>query len=160
MDPTRAPAGARVLLVEDDPHIRELVELHLQLEGLTPVGVDDVAEGLRLAKADPFDLLILDDISYVRKDQAETSVLFELIAERYERRSLLITANQPFSGWDQVFPDVGMTVAAIDRLVHHSTIFELNVESYRRKKATSDQQTRRDSEKQKAKQPRQTAGTE
>ena len=100
-----------------------------------------------LTKLDRFDLLVLDDISYVRKDQAETSVLFELIAERYERRSILITANQAFSGWDNVFPDPGMTVAAIDRLVHHSTIFELNVESYRRKKAASDQQTRRDNEK-------------
>src|SRR6059058_4025794 len=90
-----------------------------------------------------FDLIILDDISYVRKDQAETSVLFELIAERYERRSLLITANQPFSGWDNVFPDPGMTVAAIDRLVHHSTIFELNVESYRRRKASDKQKERR-----------------
>ncbi len=100
-----------------------------------------------LAKLDRFDLLILDDISYVRKDQAETSVLFELIAERYERRSLLITANQPFSGWDNIFPDSGMTVAAIDRLVHHSTIFELNVESYRRKKAASDKQTRHDAAK-------------
>jgi DNA replication protein DnaC len=86
-----------------------------------------------LAKLDRFDLIILDDLSYVRKDQAETSVLFELIAERYERKSLLITANQPFSGWNDVFPDPGMTVAAIDRLVHHSTIFELNVESYRRR---------------------------
>ena len=87
-----------------------------------------------LAKLDRYDLLILDDISYVRKDQAETSVLFELIAERYERRSILITANQPFSGWNNVFPDPGMTVAAIDRLVHHSTIFELHkVESYRGK---------------------------
>lgn len=100
-----------------------------------------------LAKLDRFDLLVLDDISYVRKDQAETSVLFELIAERYERRSILITANQAFSGWDNVFPDSGMTVAAIDRLVHHSTIFELNVESYRRKKATSDKQTRHDAAK-------------
>jgi DNA replication protein DnaC len=88
-----------------------------------------------LAKLDKFDLLILDDLSYVRKDQAETSVLFELIAERYERRSLLITANQPFSAWDNVFPEPAMTVAAIDRLVHHATIFELNVESYRRRVA-------------------------
>ncbi len=95
-----------------------------------------------LAKLDRFDLILLDDLSYVRKDQAESSVLFELIAERYERRSLLITANQPFSGWDSVFPDPGMTVAAIDRLVHHSTIFELNVESYRRR-AAGDQQSRR-----------------
>lgn len=84
-----------------------------------------------LGKLDRFDLIILDALSYVRKDQAKTSVLFELIAERYERRSLLITANQPFSGWNDVFPDPSMTVAAIDRLVHHSTIFELNVESYR-----------------------------
>ncbi len=59
-----------------------------------------------LAKLDRFDLLVLDDLSYVRKDQAETSVLFELIAERYERRSLLITANQPFSAWNDVFPEL------------------------------------------------------
>lgn len=101
-----------------------------------------------LAKLDRYDLLILDDISYVRKDQAETSVLFELIAERYERRSILITANQPFSGWDNVFPDAGMTVAAIDRLVHHSTIFELNnVESYRGKAAARQQKIQRDNDK-------------
>jgi DNA replication protein DnaC len=101
-----------------------------------------------LAKLDRYDLLILDDISYVRKDQAETSVLFELIAERYERRSILITANQPFSGWDNVFPDPGMTVAAIDRLVHHSTIFELNnVESYRGKAAARQQKVQRDIDK-------------
>ena len=88
-----------------------------------------------IARLDRFDLLILDDLSYVRRDQAETSVLFELIAERYERKSLALTANQPFSGWDQVFPDTAMTLAAVDRLVHHSTIFELNVESYRRRAA-------------------------
>lgn len=88
-----------------------------------------------IARLDRFDLLILDDLSYVRRDQAETSVLFELIAERYERKSLALTANQPFSGWDQVFPDTAMTLAAVDRLVHHSTIFELNVESYRRRVA-------------------------
>jgi DNA replication protein DnaC len=101
-----------------------------------------------LAKLDRYDLLILDDLSYVKKDQAETSVLFELIAERYERRSILITANQPFSGWDSVFPDPGMTVAAIDRLVHHSTIFELNkVESYRGKHAARQQKIQRDNDK-------------
>jgi DNA replication protein DnaC len=101
-----------------------------------------------LSKLDRYDLLILDDISYVRKDQAETSVLFELIAERYERRSILITANQPFSAWDSVFPDPGMTVAAIDRLVHHSTIFELHkVESYRGKVAAREQKNRRDNDK-------------
>lgn len=88
-----------------------------------------------LDRLDKYDLLVLDDISYVRKDQAETSVLFELIAERYERRSLVITANQPFAGWNEIFPDPAMTVAAIDRLVHHATIFEMNVESYRRRTA-------------------------
>lgn len=88
-----------------------------------------------ITRLDRFDLLILDDLSYVRRDQAETSVLFELIAARYERKSLALTANQPFSGWDQIFPEVAMTLAAVDRLVHHSTIFELNVESYRRRAA-------------------------
>ena len=88
-----------------------------------------------LAKLDRFDLIILDDLSYARRDQAETSVLFELIAERYERKSLAITANAPFSAWEEVFPDKAMTVAAVDRLVHHSTILEMNVDSYRRRAA-------------------------
>lgn len=88
-----------------------------------------------LAKLDRFDLLILDDLSYVRREQAETSVLFELIAERYERRSLAITANTPFSQWGEVFAEPAMTLAAVDRLVHHSTILEMNVESYRRRAA-------------------------
>ena len=64
----------------------------------------DLALPATLAKLDKFDCLILDDLGYVRKDQAETSVLFELIAERYERRSLIITCNQPFSEWDQISP--------------------------------------------------------
>jgi DNA replication protein DnaC len=88
-----------------------------------------------IVKLDRYDLLILDDITYVTKDQAETSVLFELIAARYERRSLLITANQPFGEWGRIFPDQAMTLAAVDRLVHHATILEMNVESYRRKAA-------------------------
>ena len=88
-----------------------------------------------IAKLDRYDLLILDDIAYVTKDQAETSVLFELIAARYERRSKLITANQPFGEWGKIFPDLAMTLAFIDRLVHHATILEMNVESYRRREA-------------------------
>src|SRR5438874_10117948 len=88
-----------------------------------------------LAKLDKYHLLVLDDIVYVSKDQAETSVLFELIGTRYERRSMLITANQPFGDWGKAFPDPAMTLAAIDRLVHHSIIFEMNVESYRRRAA-------------------------
>ncbi len=92
-----------------------------------------------IAKLDKFHLLILDDLSYVTKDQAETSVLFELIATRYEQRSMLITANQPFGEWGKIFPDPAMTLAAVDRLVHHATIFELNVDSYRRRTAMEKQ---------------------
>ncbi len=88
-----------------------------------------------IAKLDKYHLLVLDDIAYVTKDQAETSVLFELIGSRYERRSMLITANQPFGEWGKVFPDQAMTLAAVDRLVHHATILEMNVESYRRNTA-------------------------
>jgi DNA replication protein DnaC len=88
-----------------------------------------------IAKLDKYHLLILDDLAYVTKDQAETSVLFELIGARYERRSLLVTANQPFGEWGKIFPDQAMTLAVIDRLVHHATIFEMNVESYRRRTA-------------------------
>jgi DNA replication protein DnaC len=82
-----------------------------------------------IAKLDKFDLLILDDLAYVTKDQAETSVLFELVSARYERRSIMITANQPFGEWNRVFPDPAMTLAAVDRLVHHATIFEMNVKA-------------------------------
>lgn len=92
-----------------------------------------------LAKLDRFDLLILDDLSYVRRDQAETSVLFELIAERYERKSIAITANTPFSQWNEIFVDPAMTLAAIDRLVHHGAILEMNAESYRRRSAEKTQ---------------------
>lgn len=87
-----------------------------------------------IAKLDRFDLLVLDDVTHVKRDQAETSVLFELITERYERRSIALTANQPFAAWDGLFPDSAMTLAAVDRLVCHATILEMNVESYRRKR--------------------------
>ena len=92
-----------------------------------------------LAKLDKFDLIILDDITYAHKDQAETSVLFELIARRYEYKSIAIAANQPFSAWDQIFPDKAMTIAAIDRLVHHAAILEMNAESFRRRAASDNQ---------------------
>ena len=95
----------------------------------------DLALEAAIAKLDKYDLLILDDLAYLTKDQAETSVLFELIAARYERRSLLITANQPFGDWGRIFPDPAITVAVVDCLVHHATILEMNVESYRRRAA-------------------------
>lgn len=101
----------------------------------------DLALEAAIDKLDKYHLLILDDLAYVAKDQAETSVLFELISARYERRSLLITANQPFGEWGKIFPDQAMTLAAVDRLVHHATIFEMNVDSYRRKAAIKKSQS-------------------
>jgi DNA replication protein DnaC len=102
----------------------------------------DLALAAAIDKLDKYHLLILDDIAYISKDQAETSVLFELISARYERRSMLITANQPFGDWNRIFPDPAMTLAAIDRLVHHSTILEMNVESYRRRTAIEQKRGR------------------
>jgi DNA replication protein DnaC len=86
-----------------------------------------------LAKLDKYRLLIIDDIGYVKRTESETSVLFELIAHRYESASVLITSNQPFSAWDHIFPDDMMAVAAIDRLIHHAHVVELNGESYRKR---------------------------
>jgi len=86
-----------------------------------------------LIKLDRVPLLILDDIGYVKKDEHETNVLFELICHRYETGSLIITSNQAFSEWDKIFPDTAMAVAAIDRLVHHATIINIPGESYRLK---------------------------
>lgn len=84
-----------------------------------------------LIKLDRIPLLILDDIGYVKKDEHETNVLFELICHRYETGSLIITSNQAFSEWDKIFPDSVIAVAAIDRLVHHATILNISGESYR-----------------------------
>lgn len=81
---------------------------------------------------DKYAVIIVDDIGYVKKTDAETNVLFEFIAHRYESGSLIITANQPFSAWDAIFTDSMMTVAAIDRLIHHATIIELEGDSYRK----------------------------
>jgi DNA replication protein DnaC len=93
-----------------------------------------------LKKLDKYELLILGDIGYVKKSDSESQVLFELIAHRYERNSLLITTNQAFSEWDSIFCDNMMTVAAIDRLVHHADISKIEGESYRKKQALKSSQ--------------------
>jgi DNA replication protein DnaC len=116
--------GWRVLLARTSDLVQKL-----------QVARRELALEAAITRLDRFHLLILDDLAYVSKDQAETSVLFELISARYERRSTLITANQPFGEWGKVFPDPAMTLAAVDRLVHHATIFEINVDSYRRRVA-------------------------
>ena len=91
-----------------------------------------LGHALIMTQLDKYRVIIIDDIGYVRKTDAETQVLFEFIAHRYESGSLIITANQPFSEWDHIFPDSMMTVAAVDRLIHHASIIELEGESYRK----------------------------
>lgn len=93
-----------------------------------------------LLKLDKYPLLIVDDVGYVRKTEQETSVLFELIAHRYERHSLVMTSNKAFEQWDELFDDSTMTIAAIDRLVHHATIIHCEGESYRRNMAMCNSQ--------------------
>jgi len=84
-----------------------------------------------LKKLSRFDAIIIDDIGYVQQEKEEMEVLFTLLAERYEQGSVLITSNLPFSKWGNIFKDPMMTAAAIDRIVHHSVILELNISSYR-----------------------------
>jgi DNA replication protein DnaC len=86
----------------------------------------------RLAK---YDALIIDEMGYVQQSREEMEVLFTLLAERYERGSVLLTSNLPFSNWEQIFKDAMTTAAAIDRLVHHCVILELNIPSYRMEQA-------------------------
>jgi DNA replication protein DnaC len=82
-----------------------------------------------------YEALVLDDIGYVQQSREEMEVLFTLLAERYERGSVLITSNLPFSKWEAIFKDPMTTASAIDRLVHHSVILELNIGSYRMEQA-------------------------
>lgn len=82
-------------------------------------------------KLNRYRAIIIDDIGYVQQGKEEMEVLFTLLAERYERGSVMITSNLPFSKWEKIFKDPMMTAAAIDRIVHHSIILELNIPSYR-----------------------------
>ena len=96
---------------------------------------DELCLADALNRLDKYAVLILDDIGYVKKSEMETQVLFELIAHRYETGTMIVTSNHAFSEWDKIFDDNMMTVAAIDRLVHHATILELDAESYRKKES-------------------------
>jgi DNA replication protein DnaC len=97
----------------------------------------DLTLARALRKLDAFEVIILDDIGYVQQGADEIEVLFTLMAERYERRSMLITSNLVFSQWDRIFKNPMTTQAAIDRLVHHSVILEFDVPSYRNPKSPS-----------------------
>jgi DNA replication protein DnaC len=89
-----------------------------------------------------YEVILIDDIGYVEQNREEMEVLFILLAERYERGSLMITSNLPFSKWERIFKDPMTTAAAIDRLVHHSIILELNLPSYRLEHSTAHKEAR------------------
>ena len=98
----------------------------------------------KLKKLSKFDAVIIDDIGYVQQSREEMEVLFTFLADRYEQGSLMITSNLPFSRWEQIFKDPMTTAAAIDRLVHHSVILELNIDSYRMEQAKRREPNRKD----------------
>jgi DNA replication protein DnaC len=95
-----------------------------------------------LKRLSGYEVLILDDLGYVQQSREEMEVLFTLLAERYERGSVMLTSNLPFSGWEAIFKDAMTTAAAIDRLVHHCVIVELNIPSYRAEQAKKAKQGR------------------
>ena len=95
-----------------------------------------------LKRLGAYPVLLVDDLGYVQQSREEMEVLFTLLAERYERGSVLLTSNLPFSGWEAIFKDPMTTAAAIDRLVHHSVIIELNLPSYRAEQAKKAKQAR------------------
>jgi DNA replication protein DnaC len=100
----------------------------------------DLRLSQELTKLDKFACVILDDIGYVQHDRDEMEVLFTLLAQRYEHKSVMITTNLVFSEWQRIFKDPMTTLAAIDRVVHHSVILDMmGVESYRAKEASQSQ---------------------
>ena len=95
----------------------------------------DLRLSKEIKKLAKYDGLIIDEMGYVQQSREEMEVLFTLLAERYERGSVLLTSNLPFSKWEGIFKDAMTTAAAIDRLVHHCVILELNIPSYRMEQA-------------------------
>jgi DNA replication protein DnaC len=95
----------------------------------------DLALPRALRKLDHFAVLLLDDLGYIQQSPEEAEVLFTLLAERYERRSVMLTSNLVFGHWERIFRDQMATAAAIDRLVHHSVLLEFDVPSYRTERA-------------------------
>ena len=112
--------GYRVLFVSAYKLVQRLLRARRELE-----------LERELKRLDLFDAVVLDDIGYIQQDREEMEVLFTFLAERYERRSVLITSNLVFSKWDRIFKDAMTTACAIDRVVHHSVILELTGPSFR-----------------------------
>lgn len=125
-----ARQGRRVYFSTCDSIVQQLLRAKRDLE------LDKL-----LKKLSRFDALMIDDFGYVKQDRDEMEVLFTLLAHRYERGSMLITSNLPFSKWEAIFKDPMTTAAAIDRLVHHSVVMELNVPSYRAEEAQKRKKT-------------------
>jgi DNA replication protein DnaC len=119
-----ARQGRRVYFSTCDMIVQQLLRAKRELE------LDKL-----LKKLSRFEALMIDDFGYVKQDRDEMEVLFTLLAHRYERGSMLLTSNLPFSKWEVIFKDPMTTAAAIDRLVHHSVVLELNVPSYRAEEA-------------------------
>ena len=104
----------------------------------------DLAMSKVLKKLSRYDAVIIDDIGYVQHSRQEMEVLFTLLGDRYECGNLMITSNLPFSKWEQIFKDPMTAAAAIDRLVHHSVILELNIKSYRMQVAKKNKRKKPD----------------
>jgi DNA replication protein DnaC len=116
--------GKRVLFITCSKLVQDLL-----------IAKKDLEMTKKLKKLSKFDAVIIDDIGYVQQSREEMEVLFTFLADRYESSSLMITSNLPFSKWEKIFKDPMTTAAAIDRLVHHSVILELNIDSYRMEQA-------------------------
>jgi DNA replication protein DnaC len=119
-----ARQGRKVYFASCDLMVQQLLRAKRELE------LDKL-----LKKLACYEALMIDDFGYVKQDREEMEVLFTLLAYRYERGSVLLTSNLPFSKWEIIFKDPMTTAAAIDRLVHHSVVLELNVPSYRAEQA-------------------------
>jgi DNA replication protein DnaC len=128
-------AIARELIIHKDLRVQYFPTFKLVQQLL--IAKKDLTLEALLKKLDRLDVILLDDIGYVQQNREEMEVLFTFLSERYERRSLMITSNLVFSEWDKIFKNPMTTAAAIDRLVHHSIIMELNCDSYRSKHARS-----------------------
>jgi DNA replication protein DnaC len=130
----QARAGRRVLFTTSSLLVQELL-----------VAKRDLKLKKVLKRFQSYEVLLIDDLGYVQQNREEMEVLFTVLAERYERGSVWLTSNLPFSKWESIFKDPMTTAAAIDRLVHHSVILELNLPSYRleeAKKATAAEATK------------------
>lgn len=133
-----ACAIARELILKRDYRVYFTTTFHLVQQLLT--AKRDLKISAMLDKLQRFEVIVLDDIGYVQQSREEMEVLFTFLAERYERKSLIITSNLVFSEWDKIFKDPMTTAAAIDRLVHHAVILELDGGSYRAQHAKERKQ--------------------